>query len=74
MMFCRDCLIWQRRLEDNKCLQLETIPSLAHIGFTDSNSVSELYHNLGLEFRRLIRVMDEECPDDRCCLGVNNAR
>jgi len=68
-MKCRDCLIWQKHLEDNKCRQMETIPSLARMGFTDNReSVSELYHNLGVEFRRLIAMMDEECPEGQCIL------
>ena len=64
-MICKNCLIWQSHIEDNKRQQLETIPGLARIGFTDK-SVNELYRVLDTTFRELVSKMDNECPSGRC--------
>ena len=65
-MRCKDCLIWQQRLEGNKVEQLQTIPNLTRIGFTNVKTVSELYRRLDARFRELVSIMDDECPEGRC--------
>lgn len=68
MAHCKDCLIWRNKIEDNKRQQSETIPALAKLGFKDTDSVNELYENLGAKFRELVSVMDNECQSGYCIL------
>ncbi len=63
---CKNCLIWQNHLEDNKHQQLEAVSGLARIGFPNVKCVSNLYRILGRVFRQLISIMDDECPSGRC--------
>ena len=69
-MLCKDCLLWQQCFEGIEYRQLETVPALAHIGFKDNRSLSTLYYGLDLEFRRLVSMMNTECPKSRCLLMI----